>query len=127
VSELIINAMVAAKKRTNRTRKEHIVPRFLLAQFTDANGRLWVFEKGKPPRQSRPEVECAERDFYEYELDGVHTDNKYEEWLGGIESDAKSVLHLILNSQPLRPSDRVVFASFAASFFVRTRKVRLQL
>lgn len=64
-------------QKSHLTRKEHIVPRMVLSQFV-ADKKLWVYEKGKAPRPSNPENECAEHDFYEYEFRGKKTDNQYE-------------------------------------------------
>lgn len=55
----------ATEQRTSR--REHIVPRLLLANFADSNGVLWVYAKDKQVRQSIPDRECWERDFYEYD------------------------------------------------------------
>src|SRR5713101_5471353 len=92
----------ATPTRTNKqklTRRQHIVPRLLLANFADSAGTLWVHTKGKPARASTAENECLERDFYEYELNGRKTSNKYENWLGRIESDASGILRLLADRQ----------------------------
>lgn len=81
------------------TRRQHIVPRLLLANFTDPASTLWVYSKDKPARASTPDNECLERDFYEYEFNGRKTSNKYENWLGRIESDASAVLRLLADRQ----------------------------
>lgn len=109
-----------------KKRKEHIVARWLLSQFTDSEGKLWVYEKGKAPRRSRPERECAERDFYEYKLGNRETNNEYEDWLESIETDAADTLPMLLERSFRRQNDRAVFARFVASLFIRTRKVRDQ-
>ncbi len=109
------------------TRREHIIPRLLLANFTDADGVLWVYTKGKAVRPSVPASECWERDFYEYELNGRKTDNKYEDWLARVESDAAKILPLLIGRQPLGQRDAVIWSAFVASLFARTRKVRRQI
>lgn len=119
--------MQRSTKSRNLTRKEHIVSRFLLAQFGDAEGKLWVFERGRSPRRSRPEAECTERDFYEYELNGQKTDNAYEKWLSRLEADAVKILPLVLERRRMHPREAAIFASFVACLFIRTRKVRMQL
>src|SRR5579862_465237 len=83
------------------TRKEHIVPRLLLENFADSAGKLWVYEKNKPIRRSTAENECVERDFYEYELNGRKTNNRYEDWLGRIEADATTMLRAVMARQQL--------------------------
>lgn len=114
-----------AKKKL--TRKEHIVPRVLLDNFTDTDGWLWVYERGKATRKSRPENECAERDFYEYELPTRRTENRYENWLSLIEGDARGIFSALIERRKLVQQEAIVFASFVASLFVRTRKVRTQI
>jgi hypothetical protein len=47
---IIISTM---PKRQKPTRREHIVPRLLLANFTDSNGVLWVYTKDRAARERR--------------------------------------------------------------------------
>jgi hypothetical protein len=112
---------------TKQKRREHIVSRLLLANFTDSNGVLWVYAKDKPVRESIPESECWERDFYEYELNGRSTKNKYEDWLAAIEANASKVLPILTSRQQVSQQDAVAWSAFVASLFVRTRKVRKQI
>jgi hypothetical protein len=121
----IIDTTVTRKQKL--TRKEHIVPRLLLANFTDANGAIWVYAKHKPIRPSSPNNECCERDFYEYELNDRKTNNKYENWLAAVEGDAQKILQSLMGRQPLGQWDAVIWSTFVASLFVRTRKVRKQI
>lgn len=109
------------------TRKQHIVPRLLLANFADAKESLWVFSKDKPPRRSTPEKECLEHDFYEFELNGRKTSNRYENWLAQIEGDASAVLRLLIDRRQLDRNSAEVIATFVAGLFLRTRKVRAQI
>jgi hypothetical protein len=122
---------IIAPTGTNKqklTRRQHIVPRLLLANFTDPASTLWVYSKDKLARPSTPDNECLERDFYEYELNGRKTSNKYENWLGRIESDASAVLRLLADrQQQLAQRDAVIWATFVAALFIRTRKVRQQI
>jgi hypothetical protein len=108
-------------------RREHIVPRMLLARFADPSGVLWVYTKGKPARPSIPANECIERDFYEYELSGRKTNNQYEDWLARVEGNASAVLQRLIDRVNLEQSEAVIWATFVASLFARTRKVRTQI
>lgn len=121
----IITSSIPKKRKP--TRREHIVPRLLLANFTDPDDVLWVYTKDKPVRPSIPTNECCERDFYEYELHGRKTNNKYENWLARVEDDANSVLPTLAGREPLGQKEAVIWSSFVASLFVRTRKVRMQI
>jgi len=109
------------------TRRQHIVTRGLLAKFVDTDGALWVYEKHKPARKSRPENECHERDFYEYEFNGRKTQNRYENWLARIENDAIPLFELLIGRQTLNRDQAVIVSSFIASLFGRSRKVRSQI
>lgn len=109
------------------TRKVHIVPRLLLANFADSHGVLSVYTKDKQVWQSIPDSECWERDFYEYELNGRRTNNKYEDWLAAVEGNACRVLPRLTSRQHLSQQDAIVWSAFVASLFARTRKVRKQI
>ncbi len=121
----VVTATGTGKKKL--TRREHIVPRLLLENFTDPTGKLWVYEKGKPARPSTPINECVEKDFYEYALNGRETNNKYEDWLGRIESDASEVIRALIGRQQLTAREATIWAIFVAALFIRTRKVRKQI
>jgi hypothetical protein len=108
-------------------RKQHIVPQSFLSNFTDEKGFLWIYEKDRPIRRGRPEVECLERDFYDYELRGKATGNKYEKWLSQIEGDAAAQFQRLIDRQKLAPYQARIVATFVASLFARTRKVRNQI
>jgi len=107
-------------------RDQHIVPRWHLQRFTDAQGVLWVYKQNLPVKRSRPKGECWERDFYEYAVKGRRTSNRYENWLGRIENDAAPLVERLISREQLGPSDAVVWASYVASLFLRTQKVRDQ-
>lgn len=67
----------------SQPRAHHYLPVFYLRGFTSESpkkdiGFLWVYEKGKPPRRSKPENEAHERDFYSH--------NRTERLLSKIES-----------------------------------------
>jgi hypothetical protein len=109
------------------TRKEHIVPRMLLDQFATPGGVLWVYAKGKPPRPSKAENECVERDFFEFELRGKNTNNSYERWLSQIEGNGGKLLDIIKQRHQINDHDATMWAVFVASLFGRTRKVRAQI
>jgi hypothetical protein len=109
------------------TRKEHIIPRMLLRQFTGPDGMLWVYVKGNAPRRGKPENECVEHDFFEFEFRGKKTTNSYENWLSRIEADAALMLEDIMERRLLSRREAEIWATFVASLFGRTRKVRAQI
>ncbi len=109
------------------TRREHIVPRMLLSEFAGADVALWVYAKGATPRRGRPENECVEKDFFEFELRGKKTNNSNENWLSQIEGQGASLLNLIRNRSQFDDQSAFKWAEFVASLFGRTRKVRAQI
>ena len=110
------------------TRKEHIVPRMLLAKFVAEDGKLRVYEKNKSLRTSKPESECVEGDYFEFEYRGKKTNNRYENWLSQIESNATVMLEGIIQRRAITcPADAEIWATFVASLFGRTRKVKAQV
>lgn len=108
-------------------RAQHIVPQWHLRRFTDAGGWFWRYKQNEPTRRRRPKSECWESDFYEYDVNGTRTENRYENWLGRIENRAAPLLDVLLNQQQLRQEDMLVWASYVASLFLRTQKIRSQL
>ena len=110
-----------------RTRDQHTVPQWHLRDFADASGQVWCYKQNRPVKRSRPKGECWERDFYEFEVNGRKTNNEYENWLGRIENDAAARLRILLGHSRLGQWDATVWASYVASLFVRTGKVRAQI
>jgi hypothetical protein len=120
--------MAAGVQKDQRdTRFEHIVPRFYLRRFCDERGVLYVYGKSNAIRESIPERECAEYEFYEFDVRGARSENAIENFLRRIEEDAGQVIYLVSDRQNLSVKQSVVWASFVASLFARTRKVRAQI
>src|SRR5271157_755941 len=109
------------------TRRQHIVSSRLLSNFTDDSEVLWVYTKDRHVRPSKPERECWERDFFEFELHGRKTNNRYENWLAQIEGEAWPILQLLIERRRLSDRQARSWAEFVASLFGRTRKVRAQI
>lgn len=107
-------------------RDQHIVPRWHLRRFADVDGWFWRYRQNEPPKRCRPKGECWERDFYEYDVNGKRTHNRYERWLNRIENDAAPILDVLLNQRQLNQREMTVWGSYVASLFLRTQKVRSQ-
>lgn len=107
-------------------RDQHTVPQWHLRNFADGKGEIWRYSQGMPVKRSRPKGECWETDFYEYELNGKKTNNRYENWLGRIENEAAVKLQILLNHNRLGQRDKFAWASYVASLFIRTSKYRAQ-
>jgi Protein of unknown function (DUF4238) len=112
--------------QTQLVRDQHTVPQWHLRNFADGNGEIWRYKRDMPVRRSRPKGECWETDFYEYELNGKKTNNKYEHWLSRIENEAAVKLQILLNHNQLGQWDALAWASYVASLFIRTSKYRAQ-
>lgn len=108
-------------------RKQHIVPRWYLESFCDADGLLHVYETDKDPRRGSPGGECNERDFNEFSWGDEKTNNEYENWFARIEGDAKPVFDALCSRRTLSSQESATWSVFVASLFVRTRKMRLQM
>jgi hypothetical protein len=113
--------------QTQITRDQHTVPQWHLRKFVDSNGELWRYKANFPVKRSRPKSECRELDFYEYELNGKKTDNKYEALLGRIENDAAALGQNLLNRRSLGQREAAIWAIYVGSLFVRTPKYRSQI
>ena len=109
------------------TKKEHIIPRMLLSQFVATDGKLWVYQRGKPLRASKPENECVESKYFEFEFRGKKTNNRYENWLSQVEGNAAAVLEGIMQRRILSRQEAEIWAAFVAGLFGRTRKVKAQI
>ncbi len=112
--------------QTQLVRDQHIVPQLHLKKFADTDGWLWRYKQNKPVKRSRPKGECWARDFYEYDVNGKRTENRYERWLSRIENDATPILEALVNRQELTHREMIAWASYVASLFLRTQKVRSQ-
>jgi hypothetical protein len=98
---------------------QHYIPNFYLKGFTDKTGVLWVYEKFKPKRPSKPKHEAHRPDFYTHTERGFR-DESGEAALRDIESRARPVICKLANPQYVLSVDGfahlVIFVSF---MFVR--------
>jgi len=110
-------------------RQAHIIPDFYLRKFA-SNGKLFVYVRDKAVRTvivkpGRRVKECRERDYFEYPIDSNWWANKIEDWLSAIEDRASTVYEAIQKNDPLGQEEATTWATFVASLFLRTRKIRL--
>jgi hypothetical protein len=75
---------------------QHYIPKFYLKGFTDKQGRLWVCEKFKPVRTSKPKHEAHRPDYYTHAEQGER-DETAEDTLEEIESRAAPVVCKLAN------------------------------
>ena len=108
------------------TREPHVIPRFYLNKFADNYKRVWVYRQEQSPKLRSTKALTTELDYFEYTIDGVQTANAYEKWLSRVESKAARVYPKLLCRQKLSPEESCDWATFAASLFLRTKKLREQ-
>lgn len=109
---------------------QHYVPKFFLREFSSGKkDQLWVYDKHTNKQyQTNVKNAAAERDFYNYEVDG--NSRTLEPKLAQLESKAKYVLQGIIRNQSishLTSDDRVLLSAFMSLQFSRTNAARQYL
>lgn len=106
---------------------QHYIPRFYLKGFTDKQGTLWVCEKFKPIRASKPKEEAHRPDYYTHSERG-HRDETAEDALETIESKAAPIVRKLANPQyVLMPENAAHVIMFVAFMFARVPSWRENL
>lgn len=103
-------------------RKHHYIPRFYLAGFASEAPKplLWVYEKGRDPRKSTPNLEGCRRDFYASEQGGEKNFD-FEEWLANLESRiAPLISDLVKNKREPNKNEKICLSVFIGTMFTRT-------
>lgn len=108
------------------TRNSHIVPRFYLNKFADASKFVFQYVPGRDPQRRSTKSLLSEEDYFEYKVNGEATANRYENWFQKFETDAAAIYLKIHTGQPLTGEQEIVWSSFVATVFLRSRKVREQ-
>jgi hypothetical protein len=107
-------------------RNAHIVPRFYLNKFADASKFVFQYVPGRDPERRSAKSVSSEEDYFEYMVNGEATANRYENWFQRFENDAAAIYPTIHAGQPLTGEQEIVWSSFIATVFLRSRKVREQ-
>jgi Protein of unknown function (DUF4238) len=98
---------------------QHYIPRFYLNGFTDEEGTLWVYEKFKPLRASKPKHEANRPDYYTH-LETGERDETAENVLMDIESVVAPIVRKLANPQyELTDENAGKLYMFVASMFAR--------
>jgi hypothetical protein len=106
---------------------QHYIPKFYLKGFTDKQGALWVYEKFKPLRESRPKHEAHRPDYYTHAEDGKR-DETAEDVLKATESQVAPIIRKLANPQyVLTPENAARLIVFVAFMFVRVPSWREHL
>jgi hypothetical protein len=98
---------------------QHYIPKFYLKGFADNQRRLWVYEKFKPIRESKPKHEAHRSDYYTHAEKGDR-DETAEDVLKELESRAAPIIRKLANPQyVLTPENAAYLIMFTAFMFVR--------
>jgi Protein of unknown function (DUF4238) len=102
----------------------HTIPKAYLKRFATLpkRAKIWVYERGRPPRHGAPKSEGTERGFFTARLpDGTFDDLPAESWAQKIEDNALDVLIHAPNQCFVWTRDtRKRMAEYWALFFLRT-------
>lgn len=106
---------------SERTKRQHVVPRFYLRHFTQPDGELWTHDcVTGTARRSTPEKTAYETNIYSPTgEDGARID-LIEDTLATIESQAASIYPELLALKPLDAVAKLDFAAFLATMFARS-------
>ncbi len=80
------------------TKAQHYIPKFYLKGFTDNQGALWVYEKFKPLRESKPKKEAHRPDYYSH-IEKGERDETAEDALKIVESQVAPTIRKLANPQ----------------------------
>jgi hypothetical protein len=109
------------------TKAQHYIPKFYLKGFTDRQKRLWVCERFKPIRNSKPKDEAQRPDYYTHAERGQR-DETAEDILKQVESKAAPIICKLANPQyVLTPENASHVIMFVAFMFARVPSWRENL
>jgi hypothetical protein len=98
---------------------QHYIPKFYLKGFTDRQKRLWVCERFKPIRDSKPKNEAHRPDYYTVAEQGRRNE-MVEDILKQVESKAAPIISKLANPQyVLTPENAGHVMVFVAFMFAR--------
>ena len=105
---------------TNRTKRQHIVPRFYLSRFCNGKGMVWTYSAGKEPMALKPEDTAIETNFYSpIDKDGERFDDA-ENVLAKIEAAAAPLWEEMIAGRVMKGKAREDFSLFLAAQFLRS-------
>ncbi|MHC2569816.1 DUF4238 domain-containing protein [Rhizobium leguminosarum] len=106
---------------SERTKRQHVVPRFYLRHFTQADGELWTHDcVTGSARKTTPEKTAFETNIYTPTGEGGARIDLIEDTLAKIESQAAAIYPELLAFRPLTPVAKLDFAAFIPTMFARS-------
>jgi uncharacterized protein DUF4238 len=104
---------------SSEAKAQHYIPNFYLKGFTDRQKILWVCERFKPIRNSKPKDEAHRPDYYAVAEQGRRNDTA-EDILAQVESKAAPIISKLANPQyTLTPENASHVIMFVAFLFAR--------
>jgi hypothetical protein len=104
---------------SSEQKAQHYIPNFYLKGFTDRQKRLWVCERFKPIRNSKPKDEANRPDYYTVSEEGRRNETA-EDILKQVESRAAPIISKLANPQyTLTPEKAGHVIMFVAFLFAR--------
>lgn len=107
--------------------RHHIVPRFVLSRFANEKGQVFARDRRTGVGSRRNVRDLAVRDYYTFLSTTGAFDGSFETILGGVESDAATILRSNLASSFARAfsmDDKCAIDAFVAFQFVRGPRLR---
>jgi hypothetical protein len=87
---------------------------------THDKSTLWVYEKDRPPRRSRPEAEACQKDFYSFVENGIRN-IEVEEWFARLEHQIAQIIpDLTASKREPSTDERTWLALFMGTMYTRT-------
>lgn len=112
---------------TPEVKDQHYIPKFYLKGFTDKQRNLWVCEKFKPIRASKPKHEAHRPDYYTHAEEGQR-DETAENILKEVESRVAPIVRKLANPQDVpTPENASHLIMFVAFMFARVPSWREHL
>ncbi|NTG71459.1 DUF4238 domain-containing protein [Rhizobium rhizogenes] len=106
---------------SERTKRQHVVPRFYLRHFTQSDGELWTHDSVTGTvRKSTPEKTAFETNIYTPTGEDGGRIDLIEDTLAKIESQAATIYPDLLAFRPLDPVAKLDFAAFLGTMFARS-------
>jgi Protein of unknown function (DUF4238) len=104
-----------------RPKKQHFIPELHLKHFVDANGMVWTYDiHENAVRRSIPKETAAQTNFYSLRDKDGNYDDKIEEWLSTVESEASAGYQALLRGELPKGEERDWLALFLACMYLRT-------
>lgn len=105
---------------SQRTKKQHFVPRFYLSHFCDEDGAVWTYAPKSEPRARKPEETAVETNFYSPVMEGGERYDEVEKLLAQIESLAAPLWEELMSGSKISGDARDKIAIFIAAQYLRS-------